>query len=219
MMETMAVSNKVSANAKEVAAALLEIGSISFNFDSPYTWVSGIKSPVYCDNRRINSNVQVRKTVVDAFHKLVKESFPEVEVIAGMATGGIPCGVLLAERMNLPFIYVRSTPKEHGLKRQVEGSFNPGEKVVLIEDHISTGGSSLKGINGLREEGLNLIGLVSIMTYGFDDAEKLFADSNVNNMSLCDLDTIVDVAYGQGTVTDQNKDALAYFRSDPHGWA
>jgi len=219
MIEPMAVSNKVSADAKEVARELLKIGSISFNFDSPYTWVSGIKSPVYCDNRKINSNVQVRKIVVDAFQKLVEEKFPDVEVIAGVATGGIPCGILLADRMNLPFIYVRQTPKEHGLKQQVEGSFNAGEKVVLIEDLISTGGSSMKAVDGLREADLNLLGLVSIMTYGFDTAEKLFSEASVNNMSLCDLDTIVDVASGQGALTSHDKDSLLYFRSDPRGWA
>ena len=148
----MTVSKKESPYARDVAKELLHLGSVSFNVDSPYTWVSGIKSPVYCDNRKIYSDVRVRRKVVRAFQNLIEDQFPDVEIIAGVATGGIPCGILIAENMNLPFIYVRQAPKEHGLMRQVEGSFTAGDKVVLIEDLISTGGSSLKAIQGLRNE-------------------------------------------------------------------
>ena len=215
----MTITNKVSPFAKDIAKELLLIGSVSFDVNSPFTWVSGIKSPVYCDNRKVNSHVATRKKVVDAFHDLIKSDFPNLEIIAGVATGGIPFGILVADRMDLPFIYVRQAPKEHGLMRQVEGHYKPGNKVVLIEDLISTGGSSLKAVQGLRQEQLDTLGLVSVFTYHFEKAENLFAKENINQCSICDLDTLVDVAVAEGRISSQDKGSILAFRNNPESWA
>ena len=217
-MNAITMSTKVSPFAKEVAQQLLSLGAIEFKVKETVTWASGIVSPLYCDNRKINSNVGVRNFMVEAFIKTIENFYPDVEVIAGVATGGMPLGVLIADRMNLPFIYVRQAPKGHGLKRQVEGDYSPGAKVVLIEDHVSTGGSSLKAVEGLRDAELNMLGLISIMTYAFKKAEFLFYDNDVKYLSLCDLDTIVDVAFREGKITKQDKDSILAFRDNPESW-
>lgn len=214
-MKDTILSSKVSSFAEGIAKRLLNLGAIQFNTEKPFTWVSGIKSPVYCDNRKISSDIKVRAYVVDAFVNVIKKEFPSVEIIAGVATGGIPMGILIADRMNLPFIYVRQAPKGHGLMRQVEGAYNAGDKLVLIEDHISTGGSSLNAIIGLRNEELDMLSLLSIMTYGFKKAEFLFHDNDVNHMSLCDLDTIVKVAESEGKITQQEKESILEFKANP----
>lgn len=214
----LAMSNRVSSEAREVGSALLALGAVKIDVNSPFTWVSGIKSPIYCDNRKIPSDVAVRKEMVKFFRNLIEERFPGVEVIAGVATGGIPLGILVADSMGLPFIYVRQAPKEHGLKKQVEGDFKPGAKVVLIEDHISTGGSSLKAIRGLRNEGLELLALISIMTYNFKAAQELFESEDVNYLSLCDLDNVVEVALETGKITEAEKNSVLTFRDDPQSW-
>ena len=206
-------ASKISPVSKTIAKNLLEIGSIKFSIDQPFTWVSGIKSPIYCDNRKICSDVKVRNIVIDAFVELIKTNFPQTEVIAGVATGGIPFGVLIADRMDLPFVYVRQAAKEHGLMKQVEGEFQEGQKVVLIEDHISTGGSSIKAVNGLRNEGLELLSLISVMTYGFKKADDLFKETDVNQWSLCDLNTAMDVAFETGSISKADKDVILEFKS------
>ncbi len=218
MLATMKHSTKISDSANIIAQNLLAIHSVQFNVKEPFTWVSGIKSPVYCDNRKINSDVAVRNIAVDAFVKLIKDRFNDVEIIAGVATGGIPLGILIADRLNLPFIYVRQAPKEHGLKKQVEGAFKANNKVVLIEDHISTGGSSLKAIDALRANELNVLALVSVMTYGFNAATNLFSENNIEQQSLCDLDTILDVAQSIGNIDLLEKEEILKFRSSPKTW-
>ena len=215
----MTERTQTSRYATEVAKNLLALGAIEFNVESPYVWVSGIKSPVYCDNRKINSDVQVRNNILNFFIEHINSEYPDVEVIAGVATGGMPLGVLIADRLNLPFVYVRQAPKAHGLMRQVEGAYKKGQKVVLIEDHVSTGGSSLKAINGLIEAELELLSLVSIMSYGFDSALINFEENNVNNCSLCDLDAIVDVAKDQGRISEQEKESILRFRDNPKEWS
>lgn len=215
----MAVKHKTSVDAEQVGINLLEIGAVQINVDNPFTWVSGIKSPIYCDNRKIPSDVSVRKKMVQYFVNLIRKEFSEVDVIAGVATGGIPLGILIAQELDLPFIYVRQEPKQHGLMKQVEGDYNEGDKVVLIEDHVSTGGSSLKAIKGLENEGLELLSLVSIMTYGFDSANERFTDNNINHYSLCDLDTIVDVSLRMGMISKDQKKSLKDFQADPQNWA
>jgi orotate phosphoribosyltransferase len=157
--------------------------------------------------------------VVKAFVEIIQGKFPQVEKIAGIVTGGVPFGVLIADRLNLPFIYVRQKSKEHGLQKQVEGSYNAAEKVVLIEDHISTGGSSLNAVHGVREAGLDILGLVSIMTYGFEIASNNFKQENVAHFSICDLDTVLDVAGQLKVISDPEKQSILVFRQDPHRWA
>lgn len=209
---------QISSSSKEIAKNLLDIGAIQINVKTPFTWVSGIKSPIYCDNRKINSNVEVRKNAVNAFISIIEKHFHEVKIIAGVATGGIPLGVLIADRMNLPFIYVRQEQKKYGLMKQVEGDCKVGDKVVLIEDLISTGSSSLKAVRGLRNAELNLLGLISIMTYNFDKAIDLFKKENVNHFSLCDLDTILEVALDRGSINSIDRDSILSFRSSPETW-
>jgi orotate phosphoribosyltransferase len=204
--------------AREVAHELLAISSIQLNIEKPFTWVSGIKAPVYCDNRRINSYVETRRFITSAFVKLIVEHFPEVEVIAGVATGGIPMGILVAERMDLPFIYVRQAPKEHGMMRQVEGECAEGSKVVLIEDHVSTGGSSMKAVNGLLNANLEVLTLISIMTYNFNKAIDLFRSNNIKHVSLSDLDTALEQAVKEKMLTTEQAENILAFREDPSSW-
>ena len=212
-------SCKTSSSARRVAKLLLDLRSIQFNFKTPYTWVSGIQSPVYCDNRKINSDVEVRGEILKTFIELIHSDFPEVETIAGVATGGIPMGVLIADRLKLPFIYVRQKPKEHGLMRQVEGNFASGDKILLIEDLVSTGGSSLKAIHGIRNEELDLLCLISVMTYGFQQAIDLFTNHGILHYSLCDLHTILEVAHDLGLLTNLERDSVLSFRANPKSWS
>jgi len=209
---------KISKEAKSIASDLLSIGSVKFNVAEPFTWVSGIKSPIYCDNRLINSHVAIRDRMVGHFVDLIKDQYPDVEVISGVATGGIPLGVLVADRLKLPFIYARQAAKEHGLKKQVEGSYNEGDKVVLIEDHISTGGSSMIAVNALRNEKLNLLGLISIMTYSFNSAFEKFAENKVDFYSLCNLETVLEVAVSENVLTTPEKDSILLFKQSPKDW-
>lgn len=210
---------RISAFSQEVAEDLLRLGAVKFNVNVPFTWVSGIRSPVYCDNRVVISDVEVRKRLLAAFLTLIDEHFKDVQIIAGVATGGIPMGVLIADRMNLPFIYVRQAPKEHGLKRQIEGSFQAGNNVVVIEDHISTGKSSFKAIQGLRDEGLNVLGLVSIMSYGFKASSDLFNFEGVKHFTLCDLDAMLEVALKNSNIDIREKESILSFRKSPESWA
>jgi orotate phosphoribosyltransferase len=204
---------KISSSAKIIAKNLLQLEAVQLNTENPFTWASGIKSPIYCDNRKINSDIEVRNIVANAFVKLITDNFPNVAIIAGVATGGIPMGMLIADRMKLPFIYVRQVAKEHGLMKQVEGSYKPGSKVVLIEDLISTGGSSLKAVQGLRNENLELLSLISIMTYGFQSARQLFESEHINQWSLCDLDAIIEVSHEMGSISDADRDLIVKFKN------
>jgi orotate phosphoribosyltransferase len=204
---------------RQIAKYLLEIGAVKFNVDQPFIWASGIKSPIYCDNRIINSNIIVRNAVITEFRKIVSDNFlPATEIIAGVATGGMPYGVLLADRLELPFIYVRSERKEHGLKKAVEGDFKEGARVILIEDHISTGKSSMKAIEFLREEGLTLLCLLSITTYGFREAEEKFRDNDVKHGSICDFDTVLEVAEEQELLSSAQVETILQFRRSPKDW-
>lgn len=203
---------------KQIAHDLLQLGAVQLNVKEPFTWVSGIKAPIYCDNRVVNSDPKIRRRVVDAYVELIKEKFSDVEVIAGIVTGGLPFGSLIADRLDLPFIYVRQKPKEHGLKKQVEGFYVNGAKVVVIEDHISTGGSSIVAIEALQSEQLQILGLVSIMTYGFDKATKAFSDHNIEQYSLCNLDIVLEVALEEGRINGADKDSILAFRRVPEKW-
>jgi len=206
-------------SSKQIARFLLEIGAVKFNVTDPFVWTSGIKSPIYCDNRIINSKVPVRDFVVDTFTNTISEKYlSEIDLIAGVATGGMTYGVLIASRLNLPFIYVRPAKKEYGLKRMVEGEYSAGQKVVLIEDHISKGGSSMVAIKGLREVGIEVVCLLSIMTYNFQEAKELYLKEHVNHESLCDLDTILKVAEEEGKLSSNDVATILSFRNSPDTW-
>ncbi len=207
-----------TAYSPEIAKDLLGIDVINLNFTNPFTWVSGVKSPIYCDNRIINSHVAVRNTVTNAFVKLIRDKFPTVESIAGVATGGIPLGILTADRLALPFIYARQAKKEYGMGKQIEGVFKKGDKVVLVEDHVSTGSSSIKVVDILREEGIDLLGIVSVMTYQFQKSLDLFAAANLANYSLCDLDAIAEYAVHSGEISPEQATSLLTFRENPAAW-
>jgi orotate phosphoribosyltransferase len=196
---------------KKIARLLLEIGAVKLSVDSPFTWASGIQAPIYCDNRIIAAHVSVRKAILEEFIQRLNPYLPEIDLIAGVATGGMTFGALIADRLDLPFIYVRPERKVHGLKKQVEGAYREGNRVMLIEDHISTGASSMKAIEGLRDEKLVLIALLSIMTYGFQSAADLFNSRKVIHESICDLDAIIEVAREQD-ISSAQAEAILRFR-------
>jgi orotate phosphoribosyltransferase len=213
----MTTGNNLSQTEK-LAEMLFDIGVFQINMQNPFVWTSGIRSPLYCDNRKINSNVAVRDAVVCAFVDYIAANYKDVEMVAGVATGGIPIGVLVADRLKLPFIYVRSEAKKHGLMKQVEGAFEPGAKVVLIEDHISTGGSSMKAVKGIQNEGLQLLGLISNMTYGFDKAYKLFQEEGIQVHSICNLDLMIQTAKRTGRIKEEDVAKVLKFKENPEQW-
>lgn len=207
----MQKSTNLSPIAKEIAEDLWNIKAIQINMDVPFTSISGIRSPLYYDTMKVNADIEVRKRVVGAFVNIIESHFANAEVIAGVATGGIPLGVLIADKLNLPFIYVRQAPKEHGLKKQVEGFYEPGNKVLLIEDIISTGHSSLKAIEGLKNENLEIVGLISLMTYGIESVINLIEIENIKHYNVCDLETILELALSKGNISNEDKMSILNF--------
>jgi len=179
---------------RKIANDLLQIKAIKLSPANPFTWASGIKSPIYCDNRKILSFPKVRNFVRDAFVQMIMEKYPEADVIAGVATGAIAHGVLVAEKLDKPFIYVRSGAKGHGLQNLVEGHFESGQKVVVIEDLISTGGSSLKAVEALREAGVEVLGLIAVFTYGFKLAAENFEKANCKWDTLSNYNILINTA-------------------------
>src|SRR5678810_82460 len=173
-------------NEKAIAEKLLQVEAVKLNLKEPFTWASGWKSPIYCDNRRILSFPYIRDYIKSELCNVVFEKFPESELLAGVATGGIAWGAIIADQLKLPFIYVRPKPKEHGLGNQIEGSFEKGQKAVVIEDLVSTGKSSLQVVDVLKQQGLDVIGMVSIFTYGFPVAGKAFEEAGLVYQSLTD---------------------------------
>ena len=208
----------MNTTATKIAEALLQINAIKLSPANLFTWASGWRSPIYCDNRRVLSHPAVRAQVRDAFAELIRAKYPDTEVIAGVATGAIAHGVLVAEALGLPFIYVRSAPKGHGLENLIEGEYAAGQKVVVIEDLISTGGSSLKAVEALRSAGLDVLGMAAIFTYGFDAAVRNFADAGVALDTLSDYPTLIALAEKQGYVKPEDVVALKKWRSDPAGF-
>jgi orotate phosphoribosyltransferase len=204
--------------AQEIAQSLLQIKAIKLNPANFFTWASGWHSPIYCDNRTALSFPEVRRQIYEGFAELVAKRYPEVEVIAGVATGAIAYGALVADRLDKPFIYVRSAPKSHGLTNQVEGWFANGAKVVVIEDLVSTGGSSLSAVEALRNVGCNVLGMAAIFTYGFDTAVENFRKAGVALDTLCDYNTLIPIAAAQGYVQESDLDTLAEWRKDPANW-
>ena len=202
----------------EFAKKLLAIKAIKLQPNDPFTWASGWKSLFYCDNRKTLSFPELRTFVKLELTHAVLEHFPEAEAVAGVATGAIAQGALVADALNLPFAYVRSKPKDHGLENLIEGELRKGMKVVVVEDLISTGGSSLKAVEAIRKYGCEVVGMVASYTYGFDVAEKAFADAGVKLVTLTDYDHVVATALETGYIADSDIQLLNDWRKDPAGW-
>jgi orotate phosphoribosyltransferase len=204
--------------AEKVARLLLGIGAIRISPDKPFTWASGWKSPIYCDNRLSLSFPAVRTVIRDELCGLIGGHFSGAEAIAGVATAGIPQGVLVADKLDLPFIYVRTKPKDHGLTNQIEGKADPGQKVVVVEDLVSTGGSSMNAILALRQSGLEVLGMVSIFSYGFQEASGLFRENGIDWYSLSNYEILIEVVLKENQVREHEMDSLKAWRKDPAHW-
>lgn len=204
--------------ALKIASELLNIKAIKLNKDNPFTWSSGWKSPIYCDNRLSLSYPEIRNTIKDALAKAAKAQYPEAEAVAGVATAGIPQGALVADALDLPFVYVRSKPKGHGMENLIEGKVTPGQKVVVVEDLVSTGGSSLKAAEALKAAGFEVLGMLSIFTYGFPQAADNFKAAGLPLYSLSDYSTMLEIAIGQGFISESDMASLENWRNDPGSW-
>lgn len=211
------MSNKGEIEQK-VAEFLLQIKAIKLQPNNPFTWASGWKSPIYCDNRITLSHPAIRTYIRQKLTDLVQEEFGSVSVIAGVATAGIPQGVLVAQELGLPFIYVRSKAKEHGTGSLIEGEFSPGQRVVVVEDLISTGKSSLQAVQALRDAGCEVAGLVAIFSYGFDAAEENFKNAKCPFFTLSNYSALTEYAKEHSFVSDEDLKLLRKWREDPQAW-
>ena len=203
---------------KIFAKKLLEVKAIKLQPEAPFTWASGWKSPFYCDNRKTLAFPTLRSFVKLELARLVAEKYPEAEAVAGVATGAIAQGALVADALGLPFAYVRSKPKDHGLTNLIEGDLKAGMKVVVIEDLISTGGSSLKAVEALRAHGCEVVGMVAAYTYGFPTAEKAFAEAGVELTTLTNYEAVVETALATGYIEEKHVALLHDWRSNPSEW-
>ncbi|NRS16043.1 orotate phosphoribosyltransferase [Brevibacillus sp. HB1.4B] len=201
--------------AKHIAANLLEIGAVHLRPEQPFTWTSGIKSPIYCDNRITMSYPHVRRAIARAFADLIKERYPDAQVVAGTATAGIPHAAWVAELLDLPMIYVRDKAKGHGRQNQIEGALAAGQKVVVIEDLISTGGSSLKAAQAVQAEGGEVLGVVAIFSYQFPDAQALFEDAGIPCSTISNYTALLEIASEQGVITSEQEKVLGEWRKSP----
>ncbi len=204
--------------ALKIADFLLQIKAVKLNPGNPFTWSSGMKSPIYCDNRKTLSFPSIRTAIRQTFSEQIKKEYETVDVIAGVATGGIAIGALVAEEMGLPFIYIRSSAKGHGLGNQIEGEYHPGQRVVVIEDLISTGGSSLKAVEALREAKCNVLGLSAIFTYGFQVAENNFEQAKCNYFTLSNYDLLIEQAIRSEYVSEKDLESLNSWKNNPENW-
>lgn len=202
----------------QIAEKLLSIKAVKLQPNQPFTWASGWLSPIYCDNRKTLSHPELRKTIKKELAQLVKEKYPNVEVIAGVATGAIAQGAMVADELNLPFVYVRSSPKDHGLENLVEGDLQEGQKVVVIEDLISTGKSSLKAVDALRNCGAEVLGMVANFSYLFAKASESFVEKNVELTTLSNYDAVLQAALKINYISEENLQTLAAWRKDPANW-
>ncbi|TVT29138.1 orotate phosphoribosyltransferase [Salinicoccus cyprini] len=199
---------------QRVAEILLNINAVELSPDAPFTWASGIQSPIYCDNRKIIGDVEARNEIADAFAEQIRAQAPDVEVIAGTSTAGIPHAAYISEKLGLPMCYVRGSKKKHGKGNQIEGAAVAGRKVVLIEDLISTGGSCLEAAEALKESGADLLTVIAIFTYGIPSAAQAFERVDLTFHALSDLDTLIDVSISRGVITEAQKDTVLRFRED-----
>lgn len=200
---------------QEIAKGLLSIGAVFLRPDEPFTWASGIKSPIYCDNRLTLTAPQVRIKVEEGLAQIIREHYPECEVLMGTSTAGIAHAAITGHIMDLPMGYVRGSAKDHGRTNQIEGRLEPGQKVVVIEDLISTGGSVLDTVKALRDAGACVLGVASIFTYGMEKGKVRMAEADVKNVSLCDLDTLVEVAAEENYIKKEDVQRLIAFRNNP----
>ena len=205
-------------NEGAVAEKLLQVKAVTFNLTQPYTWASGWKSPVYCDNRKVLSYPHARDFIKSELCSLLFEKFTDAECLAGVATAGISWGAMAADQLKLPFVYVRPKPKEHGLGNQIEGDLIAGQQVVVIEDLISTGKSSLQVCEVLKSAGANVIGMVAIFSYGFDHAHHAFKEAGIPLFCLTNYQVLINEAINKGTVTDSQLNSLLNWRADPAAW-
>lgn len=202
-----------------LAEKLLKISAIILQLDNPFTWASGWNSPIYTDNRKTLSYPEIRSFIKVELTRLIMESFKDVDVIAGVATGAIAQGALVADLLGVPYVYVRSTPKDHGLENLIEGNLKPGQKVVVIEDLISTGKSSLKAVEAVRAAGAEVAGMVALFTYGFPLAEENFKEAGVKLVTLSNYNAMIEAALATGYIQESDVDTLKEWRKDPANWA
>lgn len=205
-------------DAKAVAEKLLQVNAIKLNPENPFTWASGWKSPIYCDNRKVLSFPFIRDFIKSEMCNVIFEKFPDAQLLAGVATAGIAWGAMAADQLKLPYVYVRPKPKEHGLGNQIEGFYEEGQKTVVIEDLVSTGKSSLQVVDVLKESGLDVIGMVSIFTYGFRVATDAFNKASLTYYSLTDYQTLIELALSRGIVPAGQQEILLKWRDDPANW-
>ena len=206
------------ANEKAVAEKLLQTGAVKLSPEQPFTWASGWKSPIYCDNRKVLSFPYIRDFVKSELCNVIFEKFPDAQLLAGVATAGIAWGAMAADQLKLPFAYVRPKPKEHGMGNQIEGAYEAGQKTVVIEDLISTGKSSLQVVDVLRNAGIEVIGMVSIFNYGFDVADKAFAEKNCTYISLTNYSAMIRLALEKGIIAAEMETMLLEWKADPANW-
>jgi len=205
-------------NEKTVAEKLLQVNAVKLNPKEPFTWASGWKSPIYCDNRKLLGYPYVRDFVKSEMCNVIFEKFPEAELLAGVATAGIAWGAMASDQLKLPYIYVRPKPKEHGLGNQIEGYYEKGMKTIIIEDLISTGKSSLQVVDVVRNAGLDVIGMVSIFTYGFEAAATACSDAGVPTISLTNYPTLIELAIEKGTIDPEDQNTLLNWSKNPSEW-
>ena len=205
--------------AEQTINYLTQINAIKLNTKKPFTWTSGIRSPIYCDNRLLLSYPEIREFIADRMSEIVANKYGQKISITGVATGAIAIGAMIAERLNSPYSYVRPEPKGHGLKNQIEGYIEKGSKLVVIEDLISTGKSSLKAIKALRNKNLNVVGMLSIFSYNFDFANERFQKENISINSLADYNTLVEMIIAEGSITYAESNRLMEWRKDPQSWS
>ena len=202
----------------KVAEFLLNVKAVQLNLQEPFTWASGWKSPIYCDNRRVLSYPRIRNFIRQELVRTINDRFAVPDIIAGVATGGIPLGVLVAQELGLPFAYVRNEAKGHGMQKRIEGIVEEGNNVVVIEDLISTGKSSLSAVRALKEKGLIVKGLISVFTYNFDVAQKAFEEEKCMHYSLTNYDVLIEKAVDSGYVQKDDLDMLKSWRESPQNW-
>ena len=208
----------MTSNEIAVAEKLMHVNAIQLNADKPFTWTSGWKSPIYCDNRKVLGFPYIRDFIKSELSSIIFERFAQAEVIAGVATAGIAWGAMAADQLKLPFVYVRPSPKEHGMGNQIEGFISPGQKVLVIEDLVSTGISSLKVCEVLKLAGVEVLGLVSIFNYGFPQAAEAFAKVSIPFVSLTNYDVLIKMAVEKGIVSHDQQNGLLNWRNNPSGW-
>lgn len=206
-------------NESVVAEKLLQVQAVKLNLEQPYTWASGWKSPIYCDNRKLLSFPYVRDFIKSELCSVIFEHFPEADALAGVATAGIAWGAMVSDQLKLPFIYVRPKPKEHGLGNQIEGAYEKGQRVVVLEDLISTGKSSLQVCHALQKAGIEVVGMVAIFSYGFMEAEEAFKAAGIKLLTLTNYETLIQLAVKKGSVNEEQVMSLRSWRLHPAAWA